>query len=433
MGENSSINDKTAEPLDAVLEQHATTSEGLPQNDVRPDSSPGSEEFLHSRLRVLQPVLDTFKFLLKNGEWPSLRSEWIAVSIAPLCVGTIALLTYLILPVGPALQVADLNIGLLFILGIISLGIYGVVLADWDQIGALREKLHAAAQLLSGETALALGLVSALLLSGSLSMKEIVQAQLDQGQWFIFYVPVGFLIFFAGSMLTANRAQIDSLETDPERDPQFATKARGLRWALDSLADYVGIVMAAGIATTVFLGGWLRPLASYRDRFPKTSVELLDVLPGLVVAALSVYCFRSARKPQLKIRKVVTNSFGGICVFVALALLGSLFARESVTAGVHGAFWFVVKVSAYVYCCFWVRLTFPEFRFDQAARLGRRILVPVAFVNLITAAMAILASQNTGLPMRFTTIVATLATLGAAAWFAKESPVASVAQTADSE
>jgi NADH-quinone oxidoreductase subunit H len=433
MGENSSINDKTAEPLDAVLEQHATTSEGLPQDDVRPDSSPGSEEFLHSRLRVLQPVLDTFKFLLKNGEWPSLRSEWIAVSIAPLCVGTIALLTYLILPVGPALQVADLNIGLLFILGIISLGIYGVVLADWDQIGALREKLHAAAQLLSGETALALGLVSALLLSGSLSMKEIVQAQLDQGQWFIFYVPVGFLIFFAGSMLTANRAQIDSLETDPERDPQFATKARGLRWALDSLADYVGIVMAAGIATTVFLGGWLRPLASYRDRFPKTSVELLDVLPGLVVAALSVYCFRSARKPQLKIRKVVTNSFGGICVFVALALLGSLFARESVTAGVHGAFWFVVKVSAYVYCCFWVRLTFPEFRFDQAARLGRRILVPVAFVNLITAAMAILASQNTGLPMRFTTIVATLATLGAAAWFAKESPVASVAQTADSE
>jgi NADH-quinone oxidoreductase subunit H len=433
MGENSSINDKTAEPLDAVLEQHATTSEGLPQDDVRPDSSAGSEEFLHSRLRVLQPVLDTFKFLLKNGEWPSLRSEWIAVSIAPLCVGTIALLTYLILPVGPALQVADLNIGLLFILGIISLGIYGVVLADWDQIGALREKLHAAAQLLSGETALALGLVSALLLSGSLSMKEIVQAQLDQGQWFIFYVPVGFLIFFAGSMLTANRAQIDSLETDPERDPQFATKARGLRWALDSLADYVGIVMAAGIATTVFLGGWLRPLASYRDRFPKTSVELLDVLPGLVVAALSVYCFRSARKPQLKIRKVVTNSFGGICVFVALALLGSLFARESVTAGVHGAFWFVVKVSAYVYCCFWVRLTFPEFRFDQAARLGRRILVPVAFVNLITAAMAILASQNTGLPMRFTTIVATLATLGAAAWFAKESPVASVAQTADSE
>jgi NADH-quinone oxidoreductase subunit H len=434
MAENSSTHDKTAEELDATLKQHATSSEIVPQ-DVRPDSFQESEEFLHSRLRVLQPVLDTFKFLLKNDEWPPFRSDWVAVSIAPLCVAIIALLTYLILPVGPAFQVADLNIGLLFILGIISLIIYGVVLGNWgsERRGALRERLHAAAQLLSSETALTLGLVSALLLSGSLSMKEIVQAQLDQGQWFIFYVPVGFLIFFAGSMTAANHAQIDPPETDMRSAGQFVTQDRDVRWALDSLADYTSILMTAGIATTVFLGGWLRPLASYRDRFPKTSVELLDVLPGLAVAAISVYCFRSARKPQIKIRRVVMNSCGGICVFVALALLGSLFARETVTAGVHGAFWFVVKVGAYVYCCFWVRLTFPNFRLDQAARLGWRILVPAAFVNLITTAMAILASQNTGLPMRFTTIVATLATLGAAAWFAKESPAVGVAQPADGE
>jgi hypothetical protein len=146
-----------------------------------------------------------------------------------------------------------------------------------------------------------------------------------------------------------------------------------------------------------------------------------------------VYGFRSARKPQIKIRKVVMNSFGWICVVAALALLGSLFARETVTAGVHGAFWFVAKVGAYVYCCFWARLAFPAWRFDQAARLGWRILVPVALLNLIAAAMAILASQNTGLPMRFTTIVATLATLGAAAWLVKEWPAAGVAQTADGE
>jgi NADH-quinone oxidoreductase subunit H len=432
MAENSSTNDKSAEESNATLKQHATGSEIVPE-DARPESPQESEEFLHSRLRVLQPVLDTFKFLLKNNEWPPLRSRWVAVSIAPLCIAIIALLTYLILPVGPALQVADLNIGLLFILGIISLGIYGVVFADWDQDVSLRERLRGPAQLLSSETALTLGLVSALLLSGSLSMKEIVQAQLDQGQWFIVYVPVGFLIFFAGSMLTANRTQIDLPETDLNSAGELVTKARDLRWALDSLADYAGMVMAAGIATTVFLGGWLRPLASYRDRFPKTSVELLDVLPGLVVAAVSVYCFRSARRPQVKIRKVVMNSFGGICVFVALALLGSLFARESVTAGVHGAFWFVVKVGVYVYCCFWVRLAFPAFRLDQAARLGSRLLVPVAFVNLIMAAMAILVSQNTGLPMRFTTIVATLATLGAEVWFAKASPAPMAAQTADGE
>jgi NADH-quinone oxidoreductase subunit H len=434
MTENSSTNDKPTEELNATSKQHATSSEIMPQ-DSRPDSSQESEEFLHSRLRVLQPVLDTFKFLLKNDEWPVLRSDWIAVSVAPLCVVIIALLTYLLLPAGPAFQIADLNIGLLFILGMISLGIYGSVLGNWgwDRQDSLREKLHGAAQLLSSQTALILGLVPALLLSGSLSMKEIVQAQLDQGQWFIFYVPVGFLVFFAGALMTANRAQIDSLERETKSTGQFVAKARDLRWALDSLADYTAIVMTAGIATTVFLGGWLRPLASYRDRFPGTSVELLDVLPGLAVAALSVYCFRSARKPQIKIRKVVMNSFGGICVFVALALLGSLVARETVTAGVHGAFWFVAKVGAFVYCCFWIRFTLPAFRLDQAAHLGWRILVPAAFVNLITTAMAILTSQNTGLPMRFTTIVATLAAVGAAAWFAKESAAAGVAQTADGE
>jgi NADH-quinone oxidoreductase subunit H len=435
MTENSSMNDKAAEQPEPTPEQHAIGAEIPRQDDVKPGSSLENSEFLHSRLRVLQPIVDTFKFLLKNNEWPATKASWVAVSVAPLLVVAIALLTYLLLPIGPAFQVTDINIGLLFILGMISLEIYGAVLGNWgrDRRYSLGEALRAAVQVLSSETALALGLVSALLLSGSLSMKEVVQAQLDQGQWFIFYVPVGFLFFFAGSIMSTNRARIDSPETDPESVEQHVPTIRDLRWALDSLADYAGILMAAGIATTVFLGGWLRPLASYRDRFPGTSVELLDVLPGLLVAAVSVYSFRSAQKPQLEIRKVVMNSFGGICVFVALALLGSLFARETITVGVHGAFWFVVKVGAYVYCCFWMRFMFPGLRVGQSMRVGWRILVPVAFVNLITAAVAIVASQNTGLPMRFTTIVATVTTLGAAAWLAYDSPAIAVEQTADGE
>jgi len=296
-------------------------------------------------------------------------------------------------------------------------------------IGALRRT----AKLLSYETAAALGLASALLLSGSLSAREIVQAQLDQGQWFIFYVPVGFLIFFTSSFATTNRARVSPPETNSDIVTAYGMENRNFHWALDSLAEYTNILVAAGIAATVFLGGWLRPLASYRDRFPGTSVELLDVLPGLAVAAISAYCLRSARRPQATIRKAVMNWTGGICGVLAAALLGTLFAPENVMAGVHGAFWFVVKVGAYIYFCFWIRFTFPGLRFDRWMRLGWRILIPAAFINLLTAAMAILASQDAGLPMRFTTIVATAATLGGAAWFAKDSPVDPVAQTADGE
>jgi NADH-quinone oxidoreductase subunit H len=435
MSDIPSANDGAPEESARAPEQYAESSEILAPVELnlpRPWETP---EFLHPRLRVLQPIVDTFKLLRRNTEWPSTQAEWVAVGTAPFLAAMVALFAYLILPIGPAFQVADVNIGLMFILGISSLGIYGIVLGNWapEHRHWLIEALRSAAQLLSYGTAVALSLVSALLLCGSLSMKEIVQAQLDQGQWFVFYVPVGFLIFFFGSLVVVTRTPAGVPEIDSEISKRSLMACGDLRTALDSVAEYACIFAAAGIATTVFLGGWLRPLASYRDRFPGTSVELLDVLPGLLVAAGSVYCFRSARRPQEKIRKVAMNYIGGFCALVASGLLGTLFARETLMAGVHGAFWFVVKVGAYMYCCFWIRFTFPGFRLDGSMRIGWRILVPVALVNLISAAMAISASQSTGLPMRFTTIVATAAALGAAAWLAKDSAAAPTAHAADAE
>lgn len=435
MSDIPSVNDGVPEESECASEKHAESSEILAPIGLNLRSPWETPEFLHPRLRVLQPIVDTFKLLRRNTEWPVTRVDWVAVAVAPFLAAMVALLAYLVLPIGPAFQTADVNIGLMFILGVGSLGIYGIVLGNWtpERCHSLIEALRSAAQLLSYGTAVALSLVSALLLCGSLSMKEIVQAQVDQGQWFVFYVPVGFVIFFVGSLVAVTRTLSSAPETDSEITERSSTAYGDLRTALDSLAEYAGIFAAAGIATTVFLGGWLRPLASYRDRFPGTSVELLDVLPGLLVAAASVYCFRSARKPQEKIRKVAMNYIGGFCALVALGLLGTLFAHETVMAGVHGAFWFVVKAGAYMYCCFWMRFTFPGFRLDGSMRLGWRILVPVALVNLISAAMAILASQSTGLPMRFTTIVATVVALGAAGWLAKDSLTEPVVHAADIE
>jgi NADH-quinone oxidoreductase subunit H len=430
-----SANNEAPERSEQAPGAHGPSSEVLTSPELNLPSAWETPEFLHPRLRALQPIVDTFKLLRRNTEWPATQADWVAVATAPFLAGMVALLAYLILPIGPAFQTAEVNIGLMFILGISSLGIYGIVLGNWapERRHSLVEALRGVVRLLGYGTAVALSLVSALLLCGSLSMKEIVQAQLDQGQWFVFYVPVGFVIVFAGSLVALSHRPIGPAETDRKIAGRSEAIYGGLREALNSLAEYASIFAAAGIATTVFLGGWLRPLASYRDRFPGTSVELLDVLPGLLVAAGSVYCFRSARRPQEKIRKVAMNYIGGFCAVVAMGLLGTLFARETVMAGVHGAFWFAVKVGAYMYCCFWIRFTFPGLRLDGSTRLGWRILVPVALVNLITAAMAISASQNTGLPMRFTTIVATAAALGTAAWLAKDLAAEPTAHAADVE
>src|ERR1700739_4381645 len=149
---------------------------------------------------LLQPIADAVKLLLKEDIIPA-NADKLMFWMAPLVSVTMALLAYAALPIGPSFQIADLNVGLLFILGISSLGIYGIVLGGWASnshyslLGALRS----AAQLVSYETAAGLGLVSALLLAGSLSMKDIVQAQLDQGVWFGFGVPIGVFIYLGGS------------------------------------------------------------------------------------------------------------------------------------------------------------------------------------------------------------------------------------------
>jgi NADH-quinone oxidoreductase subunit H len=432
MTDNPPANDQATEPLAHGTPPDSAGPDVPPQTDPESAVPPSNEKFLHPRLRVLQPMANTVKLLIQPVQWPADGTNRIMVSIAPWCALTIALLAYLIVPIGPAFQTTDLNVGLLFILGISFLGIYSVVLENWasNQKDFLGAALRSATHFLSYESASALALVSALLLTGSLSMNEIVQAQLDQGQWFLFYVPVGFAIFFVASIALTNRTAIVMPGSDAEIIDRGEKAPVHFRWALDSLADYAKIFVAAGVATTVFLGGWLRPLASYRDRFPGTPVQLLDAVPGALVGAIAIYCFRSAQKQQEQSRKRVMIWACTIWGSVALVLLATLFAPEAVMSGVHGAFWFVVKVSAYVYACLWVRITFPEYRSDPSTNLGWRILVPMAVVNLIATALAIMCTQYTGLPMRLTTILAAVATLAAAIWLSIISPVEPLSRTA---
>jgi formate hydrogenlyase subunit 4 len=180
------------------------------------------------------------------------------------------------------------------------------------------------------------------------------------------------------------------------------TEYSGFRWSLYFLAEYANMIIVAGIATTLFLGGWLRPFASYHDHLPGTPIELLDALPSLLVLGVALYCFFLAPKQPVKIQKLVMVLVGGLCLAIAGILAGALFASPTVLQGVHGAFWFMAKVLAYLYCFLWFRFTFPRYRFDQLMRLGWRFLIPLALVNLITMATALLISREWGWSLRIT-------------------------------
>jgi NADH-quinone oxidoreductase subunit H len=383
---------------------------------------------------LLQPIADAVKLLLKEDIIPD-KADRLLFWLAPLVSVTMALLAYAALPIGPAFQIADLNIGLLFILAVSSLGIYGIVLGGWASnshyslLGALRS----AAQLVSYETAAGLGLISALLLAGSLSMKDIVIAQYDQGIWFIFYVPIGFFIYMVGSIAETNRAPFDLPEAESELVAGYMTEYSGFRWSLYFLAEYANMIIVAGIATTLFLGGWLRPFASSHTALPGTSIELLDALPSLLVLGVALYCFYLAPRQPVKIQKLVMAMAGGLCLIIAGVLVGALFASPAVLQGIHGAFWFLAKVFAYIYFFLWFRFTFPRYRFDQLMRLGWRFLIPLALVNLIATATALLATREWGGSLFFYTVLADVVTLAVAMFLAKNDEVDSVVPVADGE
>ncbi len=341
-------------------------------------------------------------------------------AISPLIALLAALIGYAVLPVGPAFQVADPNIGLVFILSLGVLGVYSVLVrgsAQKVQLDSMDFVNHAA-QVISCQLAAMLGLLSALMLAGSLAMDQIVQSQLDQGQWFIFYVPLGFFIYFVCSLAALNRAPVDTAAPKTDTFSIDPADPTGLP-PLYLFADYLNVILVAGVSTTVFLGGWLRPLASFRDRLPGTTIELLDIVPVLAVLGLAVFWFRRMQRRETEMQKKAAATASGICAVVGLALGVSLFASAPVMQGVHGAFWFALKLGAYIYCFVWVRFTLLQVERERLMRQLWRIVIPLALVNLITAAAAIVGTQDTGLPVRLTTILATAATIAVGVWLAK--------------
>ena len=280
---------------------------------------------------ALQPIADAIKLMIKEDITPTRADRWVFTA-APIIVLVPALIVFAVIPFGPEVElfgrpvplyITDINVGLLYVVSIASLGVYGIILAGWASNSKypLLASLRATAQLISYEVAVTMILVSLILTAGTLSMVGIVEAQRDAGLWFAFVQPVAFVAFFIGGLAETNRAPFDMPEAEQELTGGFHTEYSGMRFALFFLAEYANMIVLSSVATTLFLGGWLRP-------FPGVAaLGFLDLVPAWI--------------------------------------------------------WFLFKTFVFLYVFLWVRATLPRYRYDQLMRLGWKVLIPIGIGNIV--------------------------------------------------
>jgi len=284
---------------------------------------------------IFQPLADGIKFLMKEDIIPVGVDKPIFI-LAPAILLIPALMTFAVIPFGSditlfgrqiPLQVADVNIGILYVLALTSIGVYGIVLAGWSSNNkySLLGGLRSSAQLISYELAMGLAVVSIILLSGSLKLNDIVGDQ--QGHflsWNVFKQPLAFLIFLVAVYAETNRLPFDLSEAEQELVGGYHTEYSSMKFAMFFMAEYANMITAAALTVTIFFGGWDVP-------------------------------------------------------FVNEAALGVWGAMLSVTS-------FILKMGFFLFLFIWVRWTFPRFRYDQLMKLGWKVMLPLALFNIFVTA-----------------------------------------------
>ncbi len=288
---------------------------------------------------LLQPIVDVIKLLFKEDIVPEKANKFIH-SLAPAISLVVALSTFAVIPFGDKielfgkeikLQIADVNIGILYILALLSLGVYGISLSGWSSNNkySLLGGLRASAQMISYELAMGVSVLAIILINGTLRLDVIVANQFGW-KWNIILQPIGFITFLVASFAETNRTPFDLPEAEQELVGGYHTEYSSMKFALFFLAEYANVIVSAAVITTLFLGGWRFP---YLQNFG---------LPAFWVSILQVLTF---------------------CIKVVFMVL-----------------FFI-----------WIRWTIPRFRYDQLMNLGWKVMLPLALVNLIiTAAIVIL-------------------------------------------
>jgi NADH-quinone oxidoreductase subunit H len=351
---------------------------------------------------LLQPIADALKLLLKEDIIPA-EADKVVFWVAPFIVVLAAFTVFVVVPFGPTHAITDMNIGILFMLGVSSLSVLGIVTAGWASnshyplIGALRSS----AQMVSYEVAMGLAVVSVILMTslneastGTLSMIGIVQAQQAQQQWFVFkFFPlglIGFFIFAVAMVAETNRAPFDLPEAESELTAGFHTEYSGFRWSLFFLAEYSAMIAVSSIAVTLWLGGWLRPFPNALQG--PTWDLVFSLIPGLTFLFLAGMAFYSAlRMPKHPLFRVQTIGLAGFGAL--LGVIGLILFIPGVRLRVQDIFWFSAKVAAFMYLYIWYRGTFPRYRFDQLMKVGWKVLLPTGLALLILTALVAMRGE----------------------------------------
>lgn len=281
---------------------------------------------------LLQPIADGLKLLTKEDFIPENADRWIFF-VAPYIAVVAAFITLAVVPFGPDWAViTDVNIGVLFVLAVSSVGVLALILAGWSSNSkyALLGALRSSAQMVSYEVSMGLAIIGALMFARTLSLSGVVGAQASNSIWFLLYQPVGFMIFLISGIAENNRAPFDLPEAESELVAGFHTEYSGFRWSLFFMAEYAAMVVVTAVATTLYLGGWY--------------------FPGVHKLEAAGY----------------HNLYVALCVFVFLAKAGLL-----------------------LYLYFWLRWTLPRFRYDQLMDLGWKWMLPAALINIVVTALGI--------------------------------------------
>jgi NADH-quinone oxidoreductase subunit H len=348
---------------------------------------------------LLQPIADAIKLLLKEDIIPD-GADKLVFWVAPFIVVLAAFTVFVVVPFGPTHAITDMNIGILFMLGVSSLSVLGIVTAGWASnshyplIGALRSS----AQMVSYEVAMGLSVVSVIMMTslsaqgGTLSMIEIVRRQQEQGIWYVFnFFPlglVGFAIFAIAMVAETNRAPFDLPEAESELTAGFHTEYSGFRWSLFFLAEYSAMIAVSSIAVTLWLGGWLRPFPNWLQGAALLGItwdQIFSFFPGFTFLFLAGMTFfnvvRMPKHPFFRIQTIGLAGFGAV-----LGLIGLILFVPPVRDRVGDIFWFSAKVAAFMYLYIWYRGTFPRYRFDQLMKVGWKVLLPTGLALLILTA-----------------------------------------------
>jgi NADH-quinone oxidoreductase subunit H len=344
---------------------------------------------------LLQPLADGVKFLFKEDVTPP-GADKVLYILAPFLALTLAITTLALIPFGPAtiyifgqptqLVIANVDVGLLFLFAITSLGVYGVALAGWSSNSKypLLGGLRSSAQMISYEVSMTFSVVGVLLLAGSFSFNELIEHQRGYyhylpfiPRWHVFPQFVGFLCYITAAIAETNRVPFDLPEAETELVAGFHTEYSSFKFAMFFMAEYANMITVSCLATILFFGGWL-------SLFPD-SWTWTNFVPGALLLLTGIY---TAYDTVMNMRGIARIQFA---VVTLLALgLGVLCLLPGVMPMVQGPFWFLAKVLAFLFFYVWTRGTLPRFRYDQLMSFGWKLLLPVSLLNLVVTALCII-------------------------------------------